>query len=73
MCVLQTALYALKNNYEVHIVEDTISSRTNENKFITIERMRQTGVFIASTEIILFQLLERAGTEKFKLISRLIK
>ena len=73
VCILKTALDALKNNLEVHVVADAISSRTAENKSIAIERMRQSGVFIVSTEMILFQLLDKAGTEEFKLISNLVK
>ena len=73
VCILKTALDALKNNFDVHVVGDAISSRTFENKSIAIERMRQSGAFIVSTEMILFQLLDRAGTEEFKLISNLIK
>lgn len=73
VCILKTALDALKNNLDVYVVADAISSRTAENKSIAIERMRQSGVFIVSTEMILFQLLDKAGTEEFKLISKLVK
>ncbi len=73
VCILKTALDALKNNYEVHVVADAISSRTKNNKLTAIERMRQSGVFIVSTEMLLFQLIDKAGTEEFKLISKLIK
>jgi nicotinamidase-related amidase len=73
VCILKTALDALKNNLEIYVVADAISSRTDENKSIAIERMRQSGVFIVSTEIILFQLLDKAGTEEFKKISNLVK
>lgn len=73
VCVLKTALDGIKNNFEVHVVSDAISSRTLENKKIAIERMKQSGVFIASTEMILFQLMKEAGSNEFKEISRLIK
>lgn len=73
VCVLKTALDALKNKYEVHVVADATSSRTIGNKNAAIERMRQSGVFVVSTEMILFQLLEKAGTEEFRKISGLIK
>ena len=73
VCILKTALDALKNNFEVHVVADAISSRTLNNKLIAIERMRQSGAFIVSTEMILFQLLDNAGTDEFKLISELVK
>jgi nicotinamidase-related amidase len=73
VCILQTALDAIKNGIEVHVIVDAIASRSDENRTIALERMRQSNVFLASTEMIIFQLLEKAGTEEFKAISRLIK
>lgn len=73
VCVLQTCLRAVENGYQVHIISDAVSSRTLENKNIAIDRMKQAGVFIASTEMILFQLMDRAGTDEFKAISKLVK
>ena len=59
--------------FTVHVVADAISSRTNENKVLAIKRMLQSGVYITSTEMILFMLLNEAGTDEFKAISKLIK
>ena len=73
ICVLKTALDALKNGFEVHVVADAVSSRRRFDKEIALERMKQSGAFIATTEMILFQLMDVAGNEKFKQISRLIK
>jgi len=73
VCILQTALDLLNNNFEVHVVEDATSSRTLLNKRICIERMRQSGAFIVSTEMILFQLMKKADIIHFKEISELIK
>ena len=73
VCVVQTVLDALEQDYKVHVVEDAISSRTIENKRIGIERMRQSGAFIVSTEMILFQLMKKAFIEGFKDISDLVK
>ena len=73
ICVLKTTLDALKQGYEVHVVADAVSSRTAENKQLALDRMRQAGAFITSTEMILFMLLDKAGTDEFKAISRLIK
>jgi len=73
VCVLKTSLEALSRGYEVHVVADAISSRTQDNKNIALERLRQSGVFIASTEMTLFQLIDQAGTEEFRAISKLVK
>ena len=73
ICVLKTALDALKQGFDVHVVADAVSSRTEANKKLALERMRQAGAFIVSTEMILFQLMDEAGTEAFRAISKLIK
>jgi len=73
ICVTKTALGAMDAGYDVHVVADGVSSRTAENKQIGIERMRQSGAFIASTEMILFQMLDMAGTDTFKKISKMVK
>ncbi len=73
VCILNTALEALNENLEVHVVADAISSRTAENKQIALERMRYSGVFIDSVELVLFQLLKNAAAKEFSEISKLIK
>ncbi len=73
VCVLKTALEAVARNHETYVVADAVSSRTEENKILALERLRQSGVFIVSTEMILFQLMDRSGTDEFKAISRLVK
>ncbi len=73
ICVLNTALDALKKGYRVHVVADAVSSRTKENKEIALERMRQSGIFIVSTEMILFHMLDHAKDDEFSQISELVK
>ena len=73
VCVLKTALGAVARDYETHVVADAVSSRTEENKILALERLRQSGVFAVSTEMILFQLMDRSGTDEFKAISKLVK
>ena len=73
VCVLQTCLGLIKEGYTVHVVQDAICSRAEENNRIGIEFMRDAGAVITGTETVLFQLLEKAGTEEFKMISKRIK
>ncbi len=73
ICVLKTALDALNSGLQVHVVADAVSSRKEYSKQIALERMRQAGAFIATTEMVLFQLMDAAGTEEFKQISKLIR
>lgn len=73
VCVLQTCLSLLKNGYILHLVKDAVCSRTEDNFSSGIEMMRDAGAVITCTETVLFQLLEKAGTEEFKTISKRIK
>ena len=73
VCVAQTCLDLLDRGFRVCIAADAISSRTPENHRIAIERMRDAGAVIASTEMVLFELLGRAGTDEFKQVLPLVK
>lgn len=73
VCVLQTALDLLAEGFQVHLVYDATSSRRKMDHQIAIDRMRQAGVIITTTESVLFELLVQAGTPEFKQISQLIR
>lgn len=73
VCVLQTCLDLLKGDFIVHAVADAICSRTKENYKIGLGIMKDAGAVITSTETVLFQVLEKAGTEEFKIISKRIR
>lgn len=73
VCVSQTCLDLLDDGLRVFVVADAMSSRTVENQRIGLERMRDAGALIVSTEMVLFELLEKAGTEEFKQILTLVK
>jgi nicotinamidase-related amidase len=73
VCVLQTCIDLLRKGFVVHVVSDAICSRTVENFRTAIEFMRDAGAVITCTEAVLFQLLEKAGTEEFRVISKRIK
>ena len=73
VCVLQTGLDLLDKGFDVFVVADAVSSRTFENWQLGLQRMRDAGAIIVSTEMVLFELLEKAGGEQFKKIIELIK
>jgi nicotinamidase-related amidase len=73
VCVTQTCLGLLEKGFRVFVVADAVSSRTPENYRFGLDRMRAAGAVIVSTEMVLFELLERAGTAEFKEILSLIK
>ena len=72
ICVAQTALYALPD-FNVHIISDAVSSRTPENCRVALERMGRAGAVISSTEMFIYELLQRAGTDEFKAALKLVK
>jgi isochorismate hydrolase len=72
ICVAQTALRALPG-FRVHVVSDAVSSRTAHNRTIGLERMRQSGAIITSTEMVLYELLQQAGTDEFRQALKLVK
>jgi hypothetical protein len=73
VCVLQTAIDLLENNFIPVVVEDCVSSRRLNDKAMAISRMRRSGAIITTYESVLFELLRYSGTEEFKAISRLVK
>lgn len=66
ICVMQTALAALREGYLVHVASDAVSSRTEWNWKIGLERMRDAGSVISSTEMIMYELLKSSGAPAFK-------
>jgi nicotinamidase-related amidase len=73
VCVHQTAMDLLEAGYEVQVIADAVSSRTAENRHIGLEKMRDAGVVITSTETALFELIKVAEGPQFKQISKLVK
>ncbi len=72
ICITQTAL-SLLPRYTVHVVSDAVSSRSPDDWNIALQRMRQGGAVISSTEMVIYELLQKAGTDEFKAALRLVK
>jgi nicotinamidase-related amidase len=66
ICVTQTALAALREGYIVHAASDAVSSRTEWNWKIGLERMRAAGAVISSTEMMIYELLRSSDSAAFK-------
>jgi hypothetical protein len=54
-------------------VEDALSSHTVTDHEIAMERMKNAGAAVSSTEATIYELTERAGTEEFKKILAIVK
>ena len=66
ICVTQTALAALRERYLVHIASDAVSSRTESNWKIGLDRMRAAGAIISSTEMMIYELMRSSSSAEFK-------
>lgn len=73
VCIEQTALDAIERGFCVHVVADICSSRRQVHHEIGVSKMRDAGAIVTSTESVIFEILERAGTPIFKETLRLIK
>ena len=66
ICVMQTALAALREGYLVHVASDAVSSRTEWNWKIGLERMRAAGAVISSTEMMIYEVMRSSSSVPFK-------
>jgi nicotinamidase-related amidase len=73
VCVQQTVLDLIANDFQVNLAADAVSSRRVKDYEISLSRMRQHGADVTTTEAILFELLNVCGTDVFKQISKIVK
>jgi nicotinamidase-related amidase len=73
VCVLQTSLDLLEQGHFVHIISDATCSRYKNDWKNAMYYLRNAGAVISTTEIAVFQLLQKAGTAEFKAISPMFK
>ncbi len=73
VCVMQSALDMIRYGMNVMVVSDAVSSRAPHSKDIALDRMRQNGCQIVTTEMLLFEIMEDASHPAFRKISKLIK
>jgi nicotinamidase-related amidase len=66
ICVMQTALGALREGYLVHVAADAVSSRTELNWRLGLNRMQAAGAILSSTEMMIYELLRQSGAPAFK-------
>ncbi|XP_064463832.1 isochorismatase domain-containing protein 1-like [Ornithodoros turicata] len=73
ICVEQTAMDLLGHGKIVHIVADATSSRSQDDRILAFERLRQIGCFVDTTESIIFKLVKDKGHPLFNDIRQMIK
>ena len=73
VCVFQTVVDLLDRGYVVHLVRDAVCSRFADDYANAISTAARAGAVITTTETALFQMVKVAGTDGFKVVSRLVR
>ena len=73
VCLLQTALDLLEEEFEVWVVTDACTSRTERNRDAAYDRLAGAGAELVTTEMVLFEWLRSAEHPQFKAVQALIK
>jgi len=66
ICIYQTAMTAMERGLVPWIVADGVSSRTVENHELGLDILRSQGAIVGPAEMIVYELLGKAGTPQFK-------
>ena len=73
ICIFQTCVSILEKGYQVHVPQDAVDSRTDENWRVGLGLINKAGAFITSTETVIYQILKKAGTKEFKKMLKIIR
>ena len=73
VCLLQTALDLLDDEFEVWVVTDACSSRSERNRDAAFDRLAGNGAELVTTEMVAFEWLRTAEHEAFKELLELVK
>lgn len=72
VCICQTVLEGLAD-YSIYVPVDAVSSQNKGDWVTALERMKENGADIVSTEMLLFEMMKEAGTGEFKKMLPFIK
>ncbi len=73
VCLLQTALELLEDEFEVWVVTDACGSRTERNRDAAFDRLAGAGVELVTTEMVAFEWLRGHEHPRFREVLALIK
>lgn len=73
VCLLQTALDLLEDEFEVYVVTDACGSRTERNRDAAFDRLAGAGAELVTTEMVGFEWLRDCQHPQFKAWQGLIK
>ena len=73
ICVTQTVLSALAEEFDVHVVADACCSRDASSHDTALERMRAAGAVVTTTESVMYELVGAAATDEFRALLDIVK
>lgn len=73
VCLLQTALDLLEDEFEVWVVTDACASRSERNRDAAFDRLAGAGAELVTTEMVAFEWLRTAEHPEFKAVQALVK
>ena len=73
ICMLQTALDLVEDEFEVWVVTDACTSRTERNRDAAFDRLAGAGVELVTTEMVAYEWLRSAEHSAFKAALQLVK
>jgi nicotinamidase-related amidase len=73
VCVLQTVLHLLARGHRVAVAADAVGSRSPADRAAALDRARQHGAEIVTSEMVLFEWLRDSRHPRFREVQRLLK
>jgi nicotinamidase-related amidase len=73
VCLLQTALELLDQEFDVWVVTDACASRSERNRDAAFDRLAGNGAELVTTEMVAFEWLRGAEHPQFKAVQAMIK
>jgi nicotinamidase-related amidase len=73
ICVYQTVRDLVRRGLEVHVPVDAVVSRREEDRAAGIALCERAGAIPTTVEAVIFDWLERAGTDSFRAIAKLLR
>jgi nicotinamidase-related amidase len=73
VCLLQTALDLIEDEFDVWVVTDACSSRTERNRDAAFDRLAGAGAELVTTEMVAFEWLRSCENPVFKDVLTLVK
>lgn len=73
ICVYQTAIGVFEAGYKPWVIADAVSSREKRHTALALSRMQAMGMAVGPAEMVVYELLGKAGTPEFKAVLPYLK